>query len=129
MESSMMKLIIISMSCIALLSGCATNHFNDPQNPSTTQVSSGHTQDQQTLHFVGPYDLSLTLTTSDNFETAILTDNSDTQHQLKRTISANGIRLESNSGVVIHFKNTPNGNQGYVMLVKDKPIEISEFKQ
>lgn len=117
----MKKLIILGI--VATLVACTT------QPPSTQQTPSETISNQQILHFVGPYDLTLTLTTQDNFETATLTDNSDQQHLLKREMSANGIRLSNDAGVTIHFKNTADGNQGYVELVKDKSIEISEFKK
>ena len=82
----------------------------------------------KTINFTGPQDLTLQLKTTDNFETAQLSDNSDQTHELKRVISGSGIKLANEEGVSIHFKDFNGVMEGTVELVKDKPIEIKEFK-
>ena len=86
-------------------------------------------QSEQEIHFTGPNDLTIALKTTDNFETAALTDNSDQTYQLKRVVSGSGDRQANEAGVSIHFKNFDGLNEGTVELVKDKPIEIKEFKK
>lgn len=125
---------LIGLGLVCLLTACDNSQkvaATTPQNNTPTQEVPQSTPDtaQQTINFVGPYDLTLELTTTDNFETATLKDNSDATYQLKRVISANGIKLANDTGVQIHFKATANGNEGFVELVKNKPIEIKEFKQ
>ena len=44
-------------------------------------------------------------------------------------VSGSGVRLANEAGVSIHFKNFDGLNEGTVELVKDKPIEIKEFKK
>lgn len=83
----------------------------------------------QEIHFTGPNDLTISLKTTDNFETAQLQDNSDATYDLKRVVSGSGIRLANDAGVSIHFKDFNGINEGTVELVKDKPIEIKEFKK
>ena len=83
----------------------------------------------KTINFTGPQDLTLQLKTTDNFETAQLSDNSDKTHELKRVISGSGIKLANEEGVSIHFKDFNGVMEGTVELVKDKPIEIKEFKK
>lgn len=105
-----------------------TNATTNPTNE--TAIAIDHTaQAEQEIHFTGPNDLTIALKTTDNFETAQLSDNSDKTHELKRVISGSGIKLANDQGVSIHFKGTDTGMQGTVELVKDKPIEIKEFKK
>lgn len=114
---------IIGASLIALaLAGCNSSPTqiampveNVPNIPTETQV----------INFVGPMDLTIQLKSSDNFETAIMTDNSDRVIHLKAAVSASGVRLANNDGVSIHFKN----GEGIVEFVKDKPINITEYKK
>ena len=69
--------------------------------------------------------LTIQLKSSDNFETAVMTDNSDRAMHLKAAIAASGVRLTNDDGVSIHFKN----GEGVVELVKGKPINITEYKK
>ena len=96
-------------------------------NEVPTSAAEQNVPAEQTLNFTGPYDLTLELKTTDNFQTAQLTDNSDKVYQLKEAVSGSGVRLEGDNGVSIHFKNVNGVNEGTVELVKDKPIEIKEF--
>ena len=70
-------------------------------------------------------DLTVELKSSDNFETAEMTDNSGKVYHLKRAISGSGMRLANDDGVSIHFK----AGDGVVELVPGKPISITEFKK
>lgn len=116
----------------------ATTAANTATQPSTVQSETASTetataidqtaQAEQELHFTGPNDLTLTLKTTDNFETAQLQDNSDKTYQLKRAVSGSGVRLANEDGVSIHFKNFDGLNEGTVELVKGKPIEIKEHR-
>ena len=101
---------------------------NPAANETATTIDQT-AQSEQEIHFTGPNDLTIALKTTDNFETAALTDNSDQTYQLKRVVSGSGVRLANEAGVSIHFKNFDGLNEGTVELVKDKPIEIKEFKK
>lgn len=79
----------------------------------------------QVLHFVGPMDLTIMLKSNDNFETAVMSDNSDRSFQMHSVPAASGVRMSNGQGVTIHFKN----GDGTVELVQGKPISIQEFKQ
>lgn len=115
-----LKYLISSALVLALaLVGCSQN----PQQEKA-QVSTAPTQ-TQVIHFVGPMDLTLQLKSSDNFETAEMTDNSDRVIQLKAAVSGSGMRLANEDGVSIHFKN----GEGIVEFIKDKPIHITEYKK
>lgn len=48
-----------------------------------------------------------------------------TAYHLKRAVSGSGILLSNDDGVSIHFK----GGEGVLELVKDQPINITEFKK
>lgn len=101
---------------------------NTAANETATAIDQTAPAEQE-IHFTGPNDLTIALKTTDNFETATLTDNSDQTYQLKRVVSGSGVRLANEAGVSIHFKNFDGLNEGTVELVKDKPIEIKEFKK
>jgi len=77
------------------------------------------------LHFVGPMDLTLTLKSRDNFETAVMTDNADRSFQMHSVPAASGVRMSNGQGVTIIFKN----GDGTVELVPGKPIPIQEVKK
>ena len=70
-------------------------------------------------------DLDVVLTTTDNFQTATLSDNSDRSIAMRSVPAANGIRMEGPNGEIIHFK----GGEGFVQFVTDRPIEIKEFRR
>lgn len=94
----------------------------DPPPPErTTPLAEGG---EQILLFTGPMDLTVRLSTEDNFATAVMTDNSDHSLQLRRVRSNRGIRLEDGEGAVIQFQN----GEGTVEFVPGKPIEIKEFR-
>nr|WP_174505589.1 hypothetical protein [Acinetobacter sp. Marseille-Q1620] len=103
---------------------------NDASSVSDSSTSNALATDQsnvttsQVVNFTGPNDLTIELKTSDNFETAEMTDNSDKTYHLKRVVSGSGVRLANDEGVSIHFK----GSEGSVELVPGKPIEIKELK-
>ena len=117
-----MKYIIGASLLTLALAGCnsypiqTTNPVESvPSTPAETQV----------INFVGPMDLTIQLKSSDNFETAEMTDNSGRVHHLKQTVAASGVRLANDQGISIHFKR----GEGIVELVKDKPISITEYKK
>lgn len=89
------------------------------------QATASAPVEAQVINFTGPMDLTIELKSSDNFETADLTDNSGKVHHLTRAVSGSGVRLANDEGVSIHFK----AGEGVVELVKDKPINITEFKK
>ncbi|SPL72605.1 hypothetical protein [Acinetobacter stercoris] len=103
---------------------------NDASSVSDSSTSNALATDQsnvttsQVVNFTGPNDLTIELKTSDNFETAEMTDNSDKTYHLKRAVSGSGVRLANDEGVSIHFK----GSEGSVELVPGKSIEIKELK-
>lgn len=101
---------------------------NETANETATAIDQT-AQAAQEIHFTGPNDLTIILKTTDNFETAELSDNADQRYQLKRVVSGSGVRLANEAGVSIHFKNFDGVNEGTVELVKDKPIEIKEFQK
>lgn len=136
-----MKYILTASIFALALVGC-TDKKSDTQAPavqeSTSAVSNNienttasveNTADaNQTINFTGPLDLTIILTTTDNFETAQLADNSDKTYALKQVVSGSGIKLANDDGVSIHFKNVNGVQEGVVELVKGNPIEIKEFK-
>lgn len=104
------------------MTGCTSN----PDNAVLQEkVLSSSPAEVQVVHFTAPMDLTIELKSSDNFETAEMADNSGKVYQLKRAVSANGIRLVNDAGVSIHFKS----GEGIVEFVKDKPISITEYKK
>jgi len=82
------------------------------------------TEEQQLLKFIGPDKQSYILRTTDNFETAELSDQTSKTYQLKQAVSASGLRLANNQGVSIHFKNI----KGILELVKGHPINVIKVK-
>ena len=115
-----LKYLISSALILALaLVGCSQNPQQGKAQVSTAPIQT------QVIHFVGPMDLTLQLKSSDNFETAEMTDNSDRVIQLKAAVSGSGMRLANEDGVSIHFKN----GEGIVEFIKDKPIHITEYKK
>ena len=119
----MKKLLLVLPLAVAALTACNATQGNKPATtPDATTAAAPNTQ---VLHFVGPMDLTLTLQSNDNFETAVLTDNSDRGFQMRSVPAASGVRMSNGQGVTIHFKN----GDGTVELVPGKPIAIKEFKQ
>lgn len=104
------------------LMGCNSNLNNEV---SQEKVQSNAPAETQVIYFNGPQDLTIELKSSDNFETAEMTDNSGKVYHLKRAISGSGMRLANNDGVSIHFK----AGEGIVEFMKDKPISITEYKK
>ena len=67
---------------------------------------------------------NFTLASTDNFETATLTDATANNYALKSAISASGMRLEGENGVYIHTK----GKEGTIALPNNQSFEIKEVK-
>ena len=114
---------VIGASLIAL----ALAGYNSTPTQTTTPVESTPSAplDTQVINFVGPMGLTIQLKSSDNFETATMTDNSDRVIHLKAVVSGSGVRLANDDGISIHFKN----GEGVVEFVSGKPISITEYKK
>ena len=104
------------------LVGCTSTPTGKVTQENT---SSNNAVETQVIHFTGPMDLTIELKSSDNFETAMMTDNSDRTFMLKSAPAASGMFMTDGKGVSIHIK----GSEGIVEFVKDKPIQITEFKK
>ena len=118
-----MKQFGLALSLAALaLAGC--NSAPGTAAPADT-VRIQAAAPNQTLHFVGPMDLTIQLQTRDNFETAVMTDNADRSFQMKAVPAASGIRMTDGKNTSIHFKN----DEGVVEFVPGKPIAVKEFKR
>ena len=115
-----MKNILAATLVTLALVGCTST-----PTEKVTQESIAAGSSTQVIHFVGPMDLTIELKSSDNFETAMMTDTSDRTYMLKHVPAASGILMTDGKGVSIHFK----GAEGIVEFVKDKPIQITEFKK
>lgn len=83
------------------------------------------TPQKQTLNFVGDYDFTVKLTTENNWQTAILTDNSDRTFELKIEPAADGVYLSNKDGVSIHMK---NGEATLTLGTGRTPITLKEVK-
>ena len=93
----------------------------DPEPGLTAQPAKGA---QQILLFTGPMDLTIRLSTDDNFATAVMTDNSELALQMHRVRSGSGIRLENGEGVAIEFKN----GVGTMEFSPDDVIDIEQYQ-
>lgn len=97
-----------------------------PPEPLPPAPTGSHVEGpQQTLYFVGPKDLTIRLSTEDNFATAVMMDNSDRALEMHSVPSASGMRLEDGEGAVIQFKN----GEGYVEFSPGQRITIETFRQ
>lgn len=113
----------LTLSLITLaLAGCSATP--SPPTPADNTYAAAAPRNQ-VLHFVGPMDLTIQLQTSDNFETAVLSDDADRRFLLKATPAASGIRMTDGKNTTIHFKS----GEGIVEFVPGKPIAIKEFKK
>lgn len=117
-----MKYLLGAILLGLALTGCTSTPQNDVVQDKTTNNTPANTQ---VIYFTGPMDLTVELKSSDNFETAEMTDNSGKVYHLKRAISGSGMRLANDDGVSIHFK----AGEGIVEFMKDKPISITEYKK
>lgn len=109
------------------LVGVALTACSAPQVPinRTTQTEVHQVPSHQVLHFAGPQNLRLSLTTQDTFETAVMTDNTGRIFKMRITRAASGIRMSDGKGVTIHFKR----GEGMVEFVEGQPIAIQEIVQ
>jgi len=114
---------VLGVALLALaVTGCTSNQKTEVLQE---KVMNNTSTDTHVINFSGPNGLLILLKSSDNFETAEMTDNTGKVYRLKRTISASGIRLANNDGISIHFK----AGEGMVEFVKDQPISIAEYKK
>ena len=116
-----MKWMLVMPLVVLAVLGCSAAQ---PLQSGAAQSQAAALNTQE-LHFVGPMDLTITLKTQDNFESAVMTDNADRAFQMRSVPAASGIRMADGKGASIHFKN----GEGVVELVKDRPIEIKEMKR
>jgi len=116
-----MKYFLSLTLLVLAMTGCTSSPKTETLQDKATSKTSA---DAQVLKFSGPNGLLIFLKSSDNFETALMTDNSGMVYRLKQTVAGSGIRLANNNGVSIHFKR----GEGVVEFVKDQPISITEVK-
>ncbi|NNP73628.1 hypothetical protein A7P53_00975 [Acinetobacter defluvii] len=116
-----MKYFLSLTLLVLTMTGCTSSPKTETLQDKATSNTSA---DTQVLTFSGPNGLLIFLKSSDNFETALMTDNSGVVYGLKQTVAGSGIRLANNNGVSIHFKR----GEGVVEFVKDQPISITEVK-
>ena len=109
------------------LVGIALAACSAPQAPinGATQAGVHQVPSHQVLHFAGPKNLWLTLTTQDTFQTAVTTDNTGRTFQMRIARAASGVRMSDGQGVTIHFKR----GEGMVEFVEGQPIAIQEVTQ
>ncbi|MEN8381221.1 hypothetical protein [Acinetobacter radioresistens] len=127
-----MKYLFLALAAGIFLMGCNSNMAKASKNPTTDESSENLkpkqiinvTEEQQLLKFIGPNNQTYILRTTDNFETAELSDQSGKTYRLKRAVSASGLRLANSQGISIHFKN----GEGILELIKDQPINVTEVK-
>jgi len=116
-----MKYFLSLTLLVLAMTGCTSSPKTETLQDKATSNTSA---DTQVLKFSGPNSLLIFLKSSDNFETALMSDNSGMVYRLKQTVTGSGIRLANNNGVSIHFKR----GEGVVEFVKDQPISITEVK-
>jgi len=80
-------------------------------------------EEEQVLKFIDPDNIVIILKTTNNFETAELTDQRGIVYYLKRVKTKNGIRLE-NGNTSIHF----NSGSGILKIGQGRPINVIEVK-
>lgn len=118
----MKKYLLALPLAVVALTACNATQGNQHTTPQANTVAVLNTK---VLQFVGPMDLTITLQSRDNFESAVLTDNSDRSFQMRREPAASGVRMGNDQGVSIHFQN----GQGTVELLQGKPLAIQEVKK
>ncbi len=116
-----MKYFLSLTLLVLAMTGCTSSPKTETLQDKATSNTSA---DTQVLKFSGPNGLLIFLKSSDNFETALMTDNSGVVYRLKQTVAGSSIRLANNNGVSIPFKR----GEGVVEFVKDQPISITEVK-
>jgi hypothetical protein len=116
-----MKYFLSLTLLVLAMTGCTSSSKTETLQDKATRNTSA---DTQVLKFSGPNGLLIFLKSSDNFETALMTDNSGMVYRKKQTVAGSGIREANNNGVSIHFKR----GEGVVEFVKDQPISITEVK-
>lgn len=94
----------------------------DPKEPES--AGPGGAGAHQIRIFTGPMDLSIRLSTEDNFATAVMTDNSDRTLQMHRVPSSRGVRLEDGEGAAIYFRN----GEGTVEFSPGNAIDLEEYR-
>lgn len=126
-----------SLVIVLLLVGCSRDQKTNPDvqaaasesvTTSTAMPSEASAPQQVASEVIVKYKGSdnnaYELKSSNNFETAVITDSHGKTYELKEAISGSGMRLEGDHGIYIHVK----GEEGTLELEKDKPIDVQEVK-
>lgn len=94
---------------------------SDPEPDVPEQAAQGG---PQVLLFTGPMDLTIRLSTDDNFATAVMTIDSEHALFMRRVRSGSGIRMENGEGVAIVFKN----GVGIVEFSPEDVMDIAQYR-
>lgn len=116
-----MKKYFVFAVCAALFVGCGSGKLRDSVEPKAPKSSMQH--DDVTYKFKDEKGKIITLTSADEFSTAILTDSDGQKYNLARQAAADGIYMENKGGVSIHFK----GKEGIVEFKKYDSIPIEKI--
>ena len=92
----------------------------DPPEPEPRTSPQGM---PQALIFIGPQDLTIRLSTQDNFATAVMIDNLGRRLEMRRVRSSQGVRLENEEGVAIQFEN----GVGAVQYASGDQVDIVQY--
>lgn len=126
-SKSKKSLAILSFALALASCGSKDDNKTPEKTPAPTETVQTTTapeiNPEQTINFVGDFDMTIELTTKDNWETAELMDNSGQVYKLKRSPSADGVLLKNDDGVSIHMKN----REATLILNKGNEIQIKEF--
>ena len=123
--------LLVALCAVLLLVGC-----NSDKQPKSDVVSAASENaalpaegaseaiSEVIVKYQGSDNKTYELKSSDNFETAVLTDSQGKSYELTHAISGSGMRLEGEDGIYIHTK----GEEGTLVLLKDQLIDIQEVK-
>jgi membrane-bound inhibitor of C-type lysozyme len=128
--------LLVALCAVLLLVGC--NSDKQPKSdavsaasenaalPVESSAAEGASEaiSEVIVKYQGSDNKTYELKSSDNFETAVLTDSQGKNYELTHAISGSGMRLEGEDGIYIHTK----GEEGTLVLLKDQLIDIQEVK-
>lgn len=95
-----------------------------PPDPEADLPEQAMQSSSQILLFTGPMDLTIRLSTDDNFATAIMTIDSEHALLMHRVRSSGGTRMENGGGIAIEFKN----GVGTVEFAPDDVRDIAQYR-
>jgi membrane-bound inhibitor of C-type lysozyme len=127
--------ILAALCTVLLLVGCNSDKQPNSNVPSATnesvtstampaETSVAEVTSEVIVKYKGSDNKTYELKSSNNFETAVLTDSQGKNYELTHAISGSGMRLEGKDGIYIHTK----GEEGTLVLLKDQLIDIQEVK-